>query len=326
MKKCLFIPLISILLILLFVLSFQFVFAKIFFTSGFETADLRDWSETNVALGWTDESGNPQPPPLVSSANPFSGTYSLLFPSQYHSQCVSTHVTLPMPVFYMQCEVYFDALPSASNIVTFMTAIAQSNDWKNIINAAIYNDDGTVKWIIDTPPFYPDDPSHEISAKADFGPAAGRYYCVQLGCTRSGSTIISNLWVNGQNVISNYSYNGSSANFGQFLFGSYDKNTPGQFDGITVYLDDAKISDNYLEYLAPSPTTIQTNKIVPTFTQTMSPTISPSLPPSFTSNTTTPISMKGETFLTPVGIIIVSLALAGTVALYSTFKKRQKKK
>jgi hypothetical protein len=243
---------ILILALSLLVWSVRSVNAKILFSNNFDAGDLIDWSGTNVQLGWTDESGNPQPPPTVSSANPFSGTYSLYFPPLYHSQCVFENVTLFFSTVYMQCEIYFDKLPSESNVVTFMTASAQPNDWKNIINVAVYNGSGKVTWVLDNPPFYPDVLSHEIPVKADSGPEPRKYYCVQLGCVRTGSKIVANLWVNGQDVITNYNYNGSSADFGQFYFGSYDKNKPGEFDGISVYLDDPKISDSYISYASAS--------------------------------------------------------------------------
>jgi hypothetical protein len=312
-----------IFIITLMALSFEPVGATIVFSSSFENSDLREWSGTNVALGWTDESGNPQPAPIVSSANPFSGTDSLLCPPQYHSQCVFTNITPTMPTVYMQCEIYFDKLPSASNIVTFMSAEAQPNDWINIINTAIYNDNGIVKWIIDTPPFYPDNLNHAIPAKASSGPEAGKYYSVQLGCTKSGSSIVANLWVNGQNVINNYNYKGSSANFGQFLFGSYDKNTPGAFDGISVYLDDAQISDKLVQYSAPSPVLTASPTTTPAIkptntpaTASFAPTSVPTFVPTYVSTTVIPMSTISEA-------IVVVFAIIGIAALFSTIRKRR---
>lgn len=210
------------------------------FADGFENS-FESWTGTNLNLGWVDDSGNLQPAPITQSNIVHNGSFALECPSQYHSQCVYKTISAPLSTVYLQSWVYFSKLPSSGNIVTFMTAIDNPNGI-NVINALIYNDNGTVKWAMDNPPFYPDTPNHAVPVRAQIGPVANQWYCVQLQCSRTGSDVIANLLVNGQNVISNYNYHGSTDNFGTFLLGGYDRNVPNEFDGIAVYLDDTQIA------------------------------------------------------------------------------------
>ena len=189
------------------------------FSDGFESGNLTAWSGS---LG----------SPTVQSSTVHSGAYALECSSstgQYVYEDLSSADTL-----YLRVYVYFSSLPTSGNFLSFSEMKHADND--NDIVVAVYNDSGTAEWAIRHSPW-----GLPPQAEAGTGPVVGQWYAVELNSTLVGTTVNSELFVDGVSVLNNTWDGGSSNPFVYVQTGGWNMS-----ETLTNYVDDVIVDSSYI--------------------------------------------------------------------------------
>lgn len=263
MKKLETITIFSILLFVSFFYSCFYVkpvMGTVFFQNSFANG-FSNWNGVMTGGEWTS--------PVISSTVAFDDQYSLEALPTAHSEAVYKIFNTSTPSLNVREYVYFSNLPSIpistadpatipAGVVTIMTLMSW-NIYSNLVNAGIYNDNGVVKWLIDSIPSYPDPASpSKPRALASAGPVANEWYYVELGVSRTGTTYTCTLYAApassltiqiAEQTVLTYTFTASALNFNSIIVGGYDKTI---LNNIAVYNDAVVAADTYVGPLPSS--------------------------------------------------------------------------
>jgi len=191
---------------------------KLFFSSGFETANFADWSQTDGPL-------------TRSTTRVHHGSYSMLCDGTDYEYVYNDYPTT-YTTLYLRFYIWFETVPTGdvhlASINDFYTSETYRNDYHLMVTGG--------KWAFLRPPW-----ADGYIYLASTGPTAGVWICVEFTCTRSGTTISAQLWVNEVSTLTHNYDSGKTYNFGQVHLGGWGKSSP-----CTVYIDCAVISTEYI--------------------------------------------------------------------------------
>jgi hypothetical protein len=189
-----------------------------FFSSGFEVANFGDWSQADGPL-------------TRSTVRVHHGSYSMLCDGTDY-EYVYNDYPQTFDTLYLRFYIWFDGVPAGdvhlACINDFYTSETYRNDYHLMLTEG--------KWALLRPPW-----SEGHVTVASTGPTPYTWICVELMCTRSGSTISAELWVDEASVSTNSYDSGRTYNFGQVHLGGWGKS-----HSSTFYIDCAVISTSYI--------------------------------------------------------------------------------